>query len=167
VNLQAVGTEGNEDVGLDALLALIVNGADRQVAFDVFERFFDLGELGVEFPKFYRHLFAQIDRQEVTAFAPARSFALGGNARDQVVGMVVSHLIERQVSVPQFLDPRQVAFVYGEGLIVNLTDLIRTDAKNYRLDAAAAINDKGQIVGIAFDNSAGAFRAVSLTPLSP
>ena len=59
------------------------------------------------------------------------------------------------------------AFVYGEGLIVNLTDLIRTDAKNYRLDATAAIKDEGQIVAIAFDYNAGAFRAVLLTPLSP
>jgi len=34
-----------------------------------------------------------------------RSFALGGNARDQVVGIVGSHPIERQVSVPRYLYP--------------------------------------------------------------
>jgi len=40
-------------------------------------------------------------------------------------------------------------------------------AKNYRPDGTAAINDKGQIVALTFDNSAGAFCAVLLTPLSP
>jgi hypothetical protein len=60
--------------------------------------------------------------------------------------------------------PRQVAFICRNGLMVNLNDLIGTAAEIYRLDSATASNDKGQIVAIAFDNSAYAFHAVLLTP---
>ena len=59
-----------------------------------------------------------------------------------------------------------MAFIYSEGVMLDLNDLIGDAAKNYRLDCATAINDEGQIVAIAYDNSAGAFHAVLLTPLS-
>jgi probable HAF family extracellular repeat protein len=86
-----------------------------------------------------------------------RSFALGVNAHDQVVGY--SYL------PPQGpIAPRQVAFIYSQGKMLDLNELIGTAAKQYRLHSATAINDKGQIAAIAFDNSANAFRAVLLTP---
>ena len=44
-NLQAIGDEGHEDVGLDALIDLVVDGADRQIAFELLEGLLDLGEL--------------------------------------------------------------------------------------------------------------------------
>jgi hypothetical protein len=44
-NLQAVGNEGHEDVGLDALIGLVVDGADGQVAFQLLEGLLDFGEL--------------------------------------------------------------------------------------------------------------------------
>ena len=98
------------------------------------------------------------------------SYALGINANDQVVGY--SYLpspcpvCEQEAGVsPAIHTPAQVAFVYSDGLMANLNELIGKAAENYRLDAATAINDKGQIVAIAYDNSAGAFRAVLLTPL--
>jgi hypothetical protein len=59
---------------------------------------------------------------------------------------------------------QQVAFVYSKGLMVNLNDLIGDAAREYRLDSATAINDKGQIAAIAWVNSASAFHAVLLTP---
>ena len=49
--------------------------------------------------------------------------------------------------------------------MANLNDLIGKAAENYQLELATAINDEGQIVAIAYDNSAGAFHAVLLTPL--
>ena len=48
---------------LDALLALIVDGPNREVAFDVLKCFLDLDELDVEFPKLDRQLLAQILRK--------------------------------------------------------------------------------------------------------
>jgi probable HAF family extracellular repeat protein len=90
-----------------------------------------------------------------------RSFALGVNADGQVVGY--SYLpADWGVSIVPL---QQVAFVYSKGLMVNLNDLIGDAAKEYRLDSATAINDKGQIVAIAFVNSAGAYHAVLLTPI--
>ena len=90
------------------------------------------------------------------------SFALGVNSADQVVGY--SYLPFEQGNVP--LGPWSVAFMYSQGPMVNLNDLIGTAAENYRLDSATAINNNGQIVAIAFNKSAGAFHAVLLTPSS-
>jgi probable HAF family extracellular repeat protein len=90
-----------------------------------------------------------------------RSFALGVNADGQVVGY--SYLPpDLEVSITP---PQQVAFVYSKGLMVNLNDLIGDAAKEYRLDSATAINDKGQIVAIAFVHSVGNYHAVLLTPM--
>jgi probable HAF family extracellular repeat protein len=86
------------------------------------------------------------------------SYALGINADDQVVGY--SYLPSD--------GPWAVAFVYSKdlkGLMVNLNDLIGNATKEYRLDCATAINDKGQIVAIAYVYSAEAFHAVLLTPM--
>jgi probable HAF family extracellular repeat protein len=89
------------------------------------------------------------------------SFALGVNASDEVVGY--SYLPSNKQPAPQ-----QVAFIYREGLMVNLNDLVSQPGPGvlkYRLDAATAINDEGQIAVIAFDKSTGDFRAVLLTPI--
>jgi probable HAF family extracellular repeat protein len=92
------------------------------------------------------------------------SYALGVNAADQVVGY--SYLSSDQgkglTNTP--LGPWSVAFVYSQGLMKNLNDLIGDAAANYRLDSATGINDAGQIVAIAFNISADSFHAVLLTP---
>lgn len=86
-----------------------------------------------------------------------RSFALGVNAHDQVVGY--SYL------PPQGpIAMRQVAFIYSQGKMMDLNEMIGTATKQFRLHSATAINDKGQIAAIAFDNFSNAFRAVLLTP---
>lgn len=82
------------------------------------------------------------------------SYALGVNVNDQVVGYTY---------LPSD-GPWPVAFVYSNGLMVNLNDLIGDAATNYRLDCATAINDEGEIVVIAYNNSAEAYHAVLLTP---
>jgi hypothetical protein len=48
--------------------------------------------------------------------------------------------------------------------MMNLNELIGDATKEYRLDSATAINDKGQIVATAFVRSAGNYHAVLLTP---
>lgn len=89
------------------------------------------------------------------------SFALGVNAHDQVVGY--SYLPN---SIPSELPPLQVAFIYRQGLMVDLNGLIGTKAEKYRLYSATAINDNGQIVAIAFHVPSNAVHAVLLTPKS-
>ena len=87
------------------------------------------------------------------------SFALGVNAHDQVVGY--SYLPN---SIPSELPPLQVAFIYRQGLMVDLNGLIGEKAAKYRLYSATAINDNGQIVAIAFHVPSNAVHAVLLTP---
>ncbi|MFZ1221546.1 MAG: DUF3466 family protein [Chthoniobacterales bacterium] len=89
-----------------------------------------------------------------------RSFALGVNSSDQVVGY--SYL---PGPYPGPIYSQKVAFVYSNGLMRNLNDLIGDSAIDYRLDSATAINDKGQIVAIAFVYSADNYHAVLLTPI--
>ena len=60
--------------------------------------------------------------------------------------------------------PWSVAFVSQNGQMRNLNDLIGDASKEYRLDRATAINDKGEIAAVAFVNSVGTFHAVLLTP---
>jgi len=94
-----------------------------------------------------------------------RSFALGINANDQVVGY--SYLPSQgDAGFGPMPQPVQaVAFVWNGKVMVDLNGLIGDDAKNYQLDAAVAINDKGQIAAIAFDKNNGVYRAVLLTPV--
>ena len=98
------------------------------------------------------------------AYETDRSYALGVNANDQVVGYSFLPGVNPVVGDGPIYAPQQVAFVYSKGLMTNLNDLIGDAAKEYRLDSATAINDKGQIVAIAFVSSAGAYHAVLLTP---
>src|SRR6202171_1972065 len=49
-DLHAVWQDGDEDVGLDALLVLMEDRTDRQIAFEIAERLFDGDELGVVLP---------------------------------------------------------------------------------------------------------------------
>ena len=69
-DLQAIGDEGDEDVGLDAIVGLVVDGADRQIAFQLLEGLLDLGELNVVAPQCGGILAGEIGAQQVAAFAP-------------------------------------------------------------------------------------------------
>jgi probable HAF family extracellular repeat protein len=94
-----------------------------------------------------------------------QSFALGINSVDEVVGF--SYLPGKQVafsSTGWTAVPQQVAFVYSQGLMMNLNELIDGAAKSYRLFSATAINDKGQIVASALDYNTNAMHALLLTP---
>ena len=97
-----------------------------------------------------------------TWIAVDRSYALAVNILDQVVGYsyVLPH---SRVDNP---DPptRQAAFIYIQGKMMNLNDLIGGAAKTYWLKSATGINDKGQIVAVAQDLSTYELHAVMLTP---
>jgi probable HAF family extracellular repeat protein len=96
--------------------------------------------------------------------ASDRSFALGVNSADQVVGY--SYLPSSDVVVypPAEDSLQQVAFVYSGGSMVDLNTRIGSASKQYKLHSATAINDKGQITAIAQDASTDSFHAVLLTP---
>ena len=116
-----------------------INNYDNRVHAFLYDgvRMLDLGSLGGAYPE------------------NDRSFAFGVNATDQVVGYTY---------LPSDgLWP--VAFIYSKGLMKNLNALIGPAANNYRLDCAMAINDRGQIVAIAFNNLEAAYNAVFLTPI--
>ena len=69
-DLQAIGHEGDEDVRLDAVLVLVVNWPDRQVAFEFLEGLLDFGELDVIAPQHRRVVAFEVGSQQVSAFPP-------------------------------------------------------------------------------------------------
>ena len=95
-----------------------------------------------------------------------QSVALGINVADEVVGYTYLPATptpyDSSPSGP--LPPRQVAFIYSQGVMTNLNALIGAAAKRYALYSATAISDKGQITADAFDYKNNAFHAVLLTP---
>ena len=50
-DVQAVGHEGDKDVGFDAMLELMVDRSQLQIVLEVFERRLDLRELDIEPPE--------------------------------------------------------------------------------------------------------------------
>ena len=67
--MKTIGEEGDEDVGFDALLVVMEDGTNRQVAFEVFERLFHRHELNVVLPEFGGIIVGQIGPQQITALA--------------------------------------------------------------------------------------------------
>ena len=85
-----------------------------------------------------------------------QSYALGVNIIDQVVGY--SYVPTREGPV------RQAAFLYSQGVMMDLNGLLGPDAaKQYWLHTATAINNNGQIVAIAEDLRTNEIHAVLLT----
>ena len=68
-DVQAVGQEGNEDVCFNPRFFLVVDRPDRKIAFEILERFFDLGELDVVTPQLGGVAAGEIGAQQITAFA--------------------------------------------------------------------------------------------------
>ena len=66
-----VGNERDEDVCFDALLELVVDGAQAEVVLEVLEGRLDLGQLDVELPQVGRVLPTQIGAQQVVSLALA------------------------------------------------------------------------------------------------
>ena len=72
-DIEAIGQEGHEDVGLDAGIGLMKNGAQGQVTFEIAEDGFDLGELQVTLPEDGRVLGREIGAQQVMSLVAADS----------------------------------------------------------------------------------------------
>ena len=47
-DLQSVGQKADVNVRLDAVVSLVIHGADGEVAFELFEGLFDFGELEIK-----------------------------------------------------------------------------------------------------------------------
>lgn len=90
------------------------------------------------------------------------SYGLGINILDQVVGY--TYIPARFESNSVSGHPVQkVAFIYNQGEMMNLNDLIAPEAaKQYLLRSATAINNNGQIVAIAEDRTTNEIHAVLL-----
>jgi probable HAF family extracellular repeat protein len=102
---------------------------------------------------------------DVSSEATDRSFALGVNSADQVVGYSYVPSPGSVTVYPPTPGPvQQVAFIYSQGVMRDLNALIGVATKSYRLYSATGINDKGQITAIALEESSQAFHAVLLTP---
>lgn len=93
-----------------------------------------------------------------------RSFALGVNSADQVVGYSYVRAITGIKIYAPVAPLQQVAFVCTQGVMRDLNTMIPSATRSYRLYSATGINDQGQITAIALEESSDAFHAVLLTP---
>jgi len=64
-DMQAIGEEVNEDVRFDAIIFLVIDWPDGEIALDILEGFLDLGQLHVIAPERFRALFDQVAAQQV------------------------------------------------------------------------------------------------------
>ena len=71
-HLQAVGDESDENVGLDAMVELMINRADAEIALEFLEGLFDLGELDVMPPQSGGIAIGEVGAQQITALAASR-----------------------------------------------------------------------------------------------
>ena len=69
--VQGEGEKADEDVGLDAALQLMIDGADAEVAFEIAEGFLYLDELEVALPEFTRVGRGQVRAQQEASLAAA------------------------------------------------------------------------------------------------
>ena len=68
-DVQAIGQEGDEDVRLDARLALMEDRPDGEIAFEVLERLFDRDQPQVMAPQLGRVFLDEVGAQQIAAFA--------------------------------------------------------------------------------------------------
>src|ERR687896_1578253 len=73
-HLKTIRHKGDEDVRFDARVLLVVNRADGQVAFELFEGLLDLGQLNIVLPQQRGRFPGEIGTEQVAAFStPNRS----------------------------------------------------------------------------------------------
>ena len=68
---QAVGDEGDKDVRLDPLLALVEDRPDREVVLELLERLLNFGQLNIQAPERGRVFGDHVGSQQITALATA------------------------------------------------------------------------------------------------
>jgi probable HAF family extracellular repeat protein len=89
------------------------------------------------------------------------SFATGINAKGQVVGASCVNDATCDITNPEL---QSRAYLWQNGVMRDLNSLVAGNTSLY-LIIAQAINDKGQIVGLAFDGEIGQPRAFLATPV--
>src|SRR6516225_3252452 len=67
--VEAKSQERNKNMGFDALLELVKDRSHSQIAFEIFERFLDLGQQDIKLPELSGIFAAQIGAQQIAAFA--------------------------------------------------------------------------------------------------
>lgn len=70
-HLKTVGKKSHNDMRLDPVITLMVDGTDGQIAFEFFEGLLNLRELDVVFPERSGIFTAEIGAQQVVAFTTA------------------------------------------------------------------------------------------------
>lgn len=70
-DLKTVGNKGDENVSLDAMLKLVIDGPYGEISLEGAKSFFDLSELHVEFPELRRRILAEIAAKQKTVLATA------------------------------------------------------------------------------------------------
>ncbi len=98
--------------------------------------------------------------------ASDQSFALGISADDQVVGYSFRPFDGTRFDSFIKSAPEQVAFLYRQGAMRDLNEMIGTARGEYHLYSATAINDRGQIAANALHLKSKTVHAVLLTPLA-
>ena len=68
--MQAVAQEADKDVRLDAVVFLVVDGADVEVVLELLEGLFDFGENDVLLPELFGVFGDEVGAQQVGSFAP-------------------------------------------------------------------------------------------------
>jgi hypothetical protein len=101
--MQTVGQERDEDMGLDALLKLVINGAQGQIGLKIFEGFLHLTQLHIKLPKVSLFIgVSNIGAQQVTSFSAA-DFAEFVPVQTEAKALLVDRLIKsRPADVNQF-----------------------------------------------------------------
>lgn len=69
-DVQAIGQERDEDMGLDALLQLVMDRPQLQIVLQIFEGRLDFDELNIELPQLCGVVPGQIGAEQVAALAP-------------------------------------------------------------------------------------------------
>src|SRR5271165_2112090 len=60
--------ERNQNMGFDSLLQLVKDRSHSQIAFEIFERFLDLGQQDIKLPELSGIFAAQIGAKQIAAF---------------------------------------------------------------------------------------------------
>ena len=68
---QSISHEGHKDVGFNTFFLLVMDGPKSQIAFQIFECFFHMNQLRVEFPHLCRVTTDKICPKQVAPLAPS------------------------------------------------------------------------------------------------
>lgn len=95
-DVQSVGQEGDEDVGVDPGFDLVVDRPDRQIPLEVARRLFDLGQLQIVAPLFSRVAPGKVGTQQIIENAVSIGPALEQPVPERPLFRSLSHIKNRE-----------------------------------------------------------------------